>query len=57
MKVQNKTIKSSILKKLFIKVCRIFDFEIIDQANLHLPVINKNGEQNRKERKSPKQIK
>ena len=41
MKVQNKTIKSNLLKKLFIKVCRIFDFEIIDQANLHLPVINK----------------
>ena len=45
MKVQNKTIKSSILKKLFIKVCRMFDFEIIDQGNLHLPVIG---------RKSPK---
>ena len=45
MKVQNKTIKSSILKKLFIKVCRMFDFEIIDQGNLHLPVID---------RKSPK---
>jgi hypothetical protein len=41
MKVQNKTIKLSILKKLFIKVCRIFDFEIIDQGNLHLPVIDK----------------
>ena len=45
MKVQNKTIKSSILKKLFIKVCRMFDFEIIDQGNLHLPVTD---------RKSPK---
>ena len=45
MKVQNKTIKSSILKKLFIKICRMFDFEIIDQGNLHLPVID---------RKSPK---
>ena len=45
MKVQNKTIKSRILKKLFIKVCRMFDFEIIDQGNLHLPVIG---------RKSPK---
>src|SRR6056300_1562289 len=41
MKVQNKTIKSSILKKLFIKVCRMFDFEIIDQGNLHLPVIGR----------------
>ena len=41
MKVQNKTIKSNLLKKLFIKVCRFFDFEIIDQGNLYLPVINK----------------
>ena len=41
MKVQNKTIKSKLLKRLFIKVCRIFDFEIIDQGNLYLPIINK----------------
>ncbi len=41
MKVQNKTIKYKLLKKLFIKVCRIFDLEIIDQGNLYLPVINK----------------
>ena len=41
MKVQNKTIKSNFLKKLFIKICRIFDFEIIDQGNLTLPVSNK----------------
>ena len=41
MKVQNKTIKSKLLKRLLIKVCRIFDFEIIDQGNLYLPVINK----------------
>ena len=41
MKVQNKTIKSNLLKKLFIKICRIFDFEIIDQGNLHLPIMNK----------------
>ena len=41
MKVQNKTIKSSLFKRLFIKICRILDFEIIDQGNLHLPIINK----------------
>jgi len=46
MKVQNKTIKSNLFKRLFIKICRIFDFEIIDQANLHLPVINKKISQN-----------
>ena len=41
MKLQNKTIKSNLLKRLFIKICRIFDFEIIDQGNLHLPIIDK----------------
>ena len=46
MKVQNKTIKFKLLKRLFIKLCRIFDFEIIDQANLHLPVIDKKISQN-----------
>ena len=43
MKVQNKTIKSSFLKKLFVKLCRAFDFEIIDQGNLSLPVTNRKG--------------
>ena len=46
MKKQKQTNKSSFLKKLFIKLCRYFDFEIIDQNNLFLPVsgksINKN---------------
>lgn len=41
MKVQNKTIKLSLLKKLFIKICRIIDFEIVDQGTLHLPVTDK----------------
>ena len=41
MKLQNKTIKSNLLKRLFIKICRIFDFEIIDQGNLHLPIMDK----------------
>jgi len=46
MKAQNKTTKSNFWKKLFIKICRIFDFEIIDQSNLNLPVTNKNSTQN-----------
>ena len=46
MKAQNKTIKSNFWKKLFIKICRIFDFEIIDQSNLHLPVTTPNSNQN-----------
>ena len=46
MKVQNKTIKSSFLKKLFVKLCRAFDFEIIDKGNLSLPVTNRKGSKN-----------
>ena len=46
MKAQNKTTKSNFWKKLFIKICRIFDFEIIDQSNLYLPVTNKKSTQN-----------
>ena len=46
MRVQNKTIKSSFLKKLFVKLCRAFDFEIIDQGDLSLPVTNRKGSEN-----------
>jgi len=46
MKVQNKTRKSNFLKKLFVKLCRVFDFEIIDQGNLSLPVTNRKGSKN-----------
>jgi len=41
MKTQNKNPKSNILKKIFIKICRLLKFEIIDQGNLYLPVNNK----------------
>ena len=43
MKVQNKRSKSNFLKKLFVKFCRLFDFEIIDQGDLSLPIMNKKG--------------
>ncbi len=46
MKRQKQNPKSSLLKKIFVKICRKLDFEIIDQGNLHLPVINKSGENN-----------
>ncbi len=46
MKVQNKTRKSSFLKKLFIKFCRFFDFEIVDQGDLSFPTTNKKGTKN-----------
>ena len=41
MKTQNKNFKSNIFKKIFIKICRILKFEIIDQGNLYLPVADK----------------
>tara|TARA_B100000427_G_scaffold212794_1_gene177493 strand:+ start:238 stop:1266 length:1029 start_codon:yes stop_codon:yes gene_type:complete len=46
MKVQNKTRKSNFFKKLFVKFCRAFDFEIIDQGDLSLPVTNRKGSEN-----------
>ncbi len=46
MKVQNKTRKSSFFKKLFIKFCRFFDYEIIDQGDLSFPTTDKKGSKN-----------
>ena len=40
MKIQKKTYKTSFFKRIFIKVCRMFDYEIIDQSNFYLPVTN-----------------
>ena len=40
MKIQKKVNKTSIFKKIFIKICRMLDYEIIDQANFYLPVTN-----------------
>ena len=33
--------KPNFLKRLFVKLCRIIGYEIIDQSNLHLPTLNK----------------
>ena len=46
MKVQNKTRKSSFFKKLFIKISRFFDYEIVDQGDLSFPTISKKGSKN-----------
>ena len=46
MKVQNKTRKSNFFKKLFIKFCRFFDYEIVDQGDLSFPTTNKKGSKN-----------
>ena len=41
MKSQNNNSKSNFFKKIFVKICRLFNFEIIDQSNLYFPVSNK----------------
>ena len=41
MKEQNNTFKTSYLKKIFIKICRIFGYEIIDQSNFFVPTQEK----------------
>ena len=46
MKIKNKTNKSNFLKKIFIKLSRIFGFEIIDQSNFYIPTSNKDGLKN-----------
>ena len=46
MKIKIKTTKSSFLKKIFIKISRLFGFEIIDQANFYLPIKDKYADAN-----------
>ena len=46
MKEQKKNIKSSFFKKIFIKICRIFGYEIIDQGNFSIPTQNKSLNEN-----------
>ncbi len=41
MKEQKQALKSSFLKKLFIKLCRAIGYEIIDQGNFFVPTQNK----------------
>ena len=42
MKKIKNTKKTNFFKKIFIKICRIFGFEIIDQANFWSPTLDKN---------------
>ena len=42
MKINKKKIKNNFLKKIFIKLCRLIGFEIIDQSNFNSPTLNKN---------------
>ena len=41
MKEINITVKTSFFKKIFIKICRILGYEIIDQNNLYIPTSDK----------------
>ena len=42
MKEQKENLNKNFLKKFFIKICRIFGYEIIDQSNLYVPTQEKN---------------
>ena len=42
MKKINNRNKTNLFKKIFIKICRIFGFEIIDQSNFTSPTLRKN---------------
>ena len=33
--------KKSIIKKIFIKICKLVGYEIIDQSNFSIPTLNK----------------
>ena len=46
MKKINNTKKPKFLKKLFVKLCRLIGFEIIDQSNLNLPVSDRSANDN-----------
>lgn len=45
MKIQ-KNNKKSFLKKIFIKICRLFNFEIIDQSDFTVPTLKKRLNEN-----------
>jgi hypothetical protein len=45
MKIQ-KSNKKSLLKKIFIKICRLLNFEIIDQSNFTVPTLKKKLNEN-----------
>ena len=46
MKEPKKPIKSSFFKKIFIKICRVCGYEIIDQSNFYVPTQEKSLNEN-----------
>ena len=41
MKKQSNNFKTNFFKKIFIKICRVFGYEIIDQSNFYVPTQQK----------------
>ena len=46
MKEQKNTIDKNLFKKIFIKICRVFGFEVIDQSNYLVPTLKKSLNEN-----------
>ena len=46
MKEINKTAEKKIFKKIFVKICRFFGYEIIDQGNFYVPTQKKSLSEN-----------
>ena len=46
MKKQNSQIRTNFFKKIFIKICRTFGYEIIDQSSFFVPTQNKSLNEN-----------
>ena len=46
MKKQNSQIRTNFFKKIFIKICRTFGYEIIDQSNFSVPTQEKKLDEN-----------
>jgi hypothetical protein len=46
MKKQNSTVKTNFFKRIFIKICRILGYEIIDQSNFYVPTQEKTLDEN-----------
>ena len=46
MKEQKKKIKINFFKKIFIKICRVLGYEIIDQNQFYVPTLSKKLNEN-----------
>ena len=46
MKEQKTQVKTSFFKKIFIKICRIIGYELIDQSNFSVPTQDKKLNEN-----------